>query len=132
MSKRLETARRLLHTQEQMLKRAQSEAAVMTLALEAKQTSERNLIALMEKGDPVLTNALMHSHAAQLKRISGEKVQIKSQLLALQDEIIQHGLSIERAKRFLETLSYEERAAIEKKEQAHLSDQIASSANQSL
>ena len=93
---------------------------------------EAMLVKLMAEGDPVLVNALMASHAKQLKKVAVERAELDQALEVLQQQLRKHGTTMESVKRFLSMVEAKERKEQEKADNLEIIEMVANNKEQCL
>ncbi|WP_319498413.1 hypothetical protein [uncultured Cohaesibacter sp.] len=125
MSKKTERLRRLLHAQEQLHKSTMQAVEQTVQQKKQLRAREASLVKLMAEGDPVLVNALMASHAKQLKKVARERAELDQALEILQQQLRKHGTTMESVKRFLSMVEAKERKEQEKQDNLDILELVA-------
>nr|WP_321462032.1 hypothetical protein [uncultured Cohaesibacter sp.] len=124
MSKRTERLRRLLHAQEQMHNSTQRAVEQTVQQKTELRQKEASLVRLMAEGDPILVNALMASHARQLKKVAKERAELDQALAVLQKQLRKHGTTMESVRRFLSMVEAKERKEQEKSDNMEILEMV--------
>ncbi|WP_321337588.1 hypothetical protein [uncultured Cohaesibacter sp.] len=124
MSKRTERLRRLLHAQEQMHKSTQQAVEQTVQQKTHLREKEASLVKMMAEGDPILVNALMASHAKQLKKVAKERAELDQALEVLQQQLRKHGTTMESVRRFLTMVEDKERKEREKSDNLEILEMV--------